>query len=421
MQARVEHESEPERVPRSPAPAEFEPDPEAQPRSPAPEPESEPDPEAQPRSPARASETEPVPQHRSPATASESQPARQSRSNADASPPDSPIAATRPTSHDVARLARVSQATVSRALATADSPVAPATRRRVELAARRLGSLSTRRTRQVGVVVDDLGNPFYLELIDTLHRALDAAGLRLVVLTPQRDQSARALRLLDGSLDGAVLTTVALRSSLPSQLARRRFPFVLLNRETAAPQVADSCVLDNEEGARRVALELARLGHRRIAAVLGPATTSTAQQRERGLRRGLADHGIELAARLTRRGSFSFATGHRAMRSLMSIRGRPSAVFAANDVIAMGALNSARGLGIKVPDDVTLVGFDDIGMAGWELFSLTTVRQDLARMTEIATELLIARIADPDRPLRRVVLPAQLVLRATHGPPAAQA
>lgn len=407
MQARVEHESEPERGLRAHPPA----------------PASEP----HPRPPAPASE--PVPQPRSPATASESQPARQPDSNAGASPPDSSIAATRPTSHDVARLARVSQATVSRALAAADSPVAPATRRRVELAARRLGyvrnesarSLSTRRTRQVGVVVDDLGNPFYLELIDTLHRALDAAGLRLVVLTPQRDQSARALRLLDGSLDGAVLTTVALRSSLPSQLARRRFPFVLLNRETAAPQVADSCVLDNEQGARRVALELARLGHRRIAAVLGPATTSTAQQRERGLRRGLADHGIELPPRLTRRGSFSFATGHRAMQSLISMRGRPSAVFAANDVIAMGALNAARGLGVKVPDDVTLVGFDDIGMAGWELFALTTVRQDLARMTEIATELLIARIADPDRPLRRVVLPAQLVLRATHGPPAARA
>lgn len=331
----------------------------------------------------------------------------------------------RPTSHDVARLARVSQATVSRALGDGPSPVAPATRRRVELAAKRLGYvrnesgriLATRRTQQLGVVVDDLGNPFYLELIETLHRAADSVGFRLVVFTTQRDEEERARRLLDGSLDGVVLTTVELRSPLPVRLAAQRLPFVLLNRVSEVTSEADACVVDNEEGGRQVALELGRLGHRRVAAIFGPATTSTTQLRARGFRHGLTECGIRLPKRMTRHGRYAFEAGHDAMTSLMSEPRRPTAVFCANDVIALGALNAARALGIEVPAAVTIIGFDDIRMAGWELIQLTTVRQDLVRMTEIATELLVARIAAPDRPFERVVLPAELVLRGTHAAP----
>ena len=185
-----------------------------------------------------------------------------------------------PTSHDVALEAGVSQPTVSRAL-RGDPRVTEATRRRVLQAAERLGyvtsdrgrSLSTRRTSRIGVVVEDLDNPFYLELLDVLHERLERADVRMIVLTPQRNDPERVERLVDGSIDGAILTTTHLDSPLPAQLRTRRFPFVLLNRTVDDPAYA-SCAVDNRAGAIRLAEETLRAGHRAIAAVFGPETVS---------------------------------------------------------------------------------------------------------------------------------------------------
>src|SRR4051794_34965918 len=156
-----------------------------------------------------------------------------------------------PTSHDVARRAGVSQPTVSRALRD-DPSVSEQTRRSVRAAADELGyilsargrSLSTRTTGQIGIVVSDLGNPFYLQVLDTAHQALARADRRMLVLTPDGDDQALLSRLLDGSLDGAILTTTVLASGVPAALARRSFPFVLLNR-TIDDAPGDSCVVDN--------------------------------------------------------------------------------------------------------------------------------------------------------------------------------
>jgi LacI family transcriptional regulator len=322
-----------------------------------------------------------------------------------------------PTSHDVARAAGVSQPTVSRAL-RGDPRVAEATRRRVARAAARLGyvasdrgrSLSTRRSGRVAVVVDDLGNPFYLELLDALHDRLERANTRMLVLTPHRNDPLRTERLLDGSIDGVVLTTTTLDSRLPAELRARRFPFVLLNRVVDGVE-ADSCTVDNEAGGAEVARALLRDGHTRIGALFGPPSTSTGRDRERGFRRALADAGADLPDELVRHGPFAFDYGHTGLGELLA--GSPTAVFCANDVVALGALNAARGLGVAVPDELSIVGFDDISMAGWELIRLTTVRQDLRRMGEIAVELVLDRIADPQRDVRRVVLPPELVWRAT--------
>ena len=196
-----------------------------------------------------------------------------------------------PTSHDVARIAGVSQPTVSRAL-RGDPRLSEETRLRVEAAARELHyvpsqrgrSLATRSTGQIGIVVSDLGNPFYLQVLDALHSELAASGLRMLVLTPDDDHRVPLERVVDGSLDGAILTTTQLHSTLPAELSRRGFPFVLLNREIDdAP--GDVCVVDNRAGARLIAEELLGLGHRAIAAVFGPDTTSTGRDREAAFRR----------------------------------------------------------------------------------------------------------------------------------------
>ena len=144
-------------------------------------------------------------------------------------------------------------------------------------------SLATRSTGQIGIVVSDLGNPFYLQVLDELHRALSETPLRMLVLTPDGNDAVPFERLVDGSLDGAVLTTTLLDSSLPAALSERGFPFVLLNREVDdAP--CDVCVVDNHLGGMLAAGELIELGHTEIAALFGPSTTSTGRDREAGFR-----------------------------------------------------------------------------------------------------------------------------------------
>jgi LacI family transcriptional regulator len=319
-----------------------------------------------------------------------------------------------PTSHDVAVAAGVSQPTVSRAL-RGDPRVAELTRVRVTEAARALGyvpsdrgrSLSTRRTSRIGVVVEEVDNPFYLELLDALQVGLEAAGVRTILLRTRHDD---VDHLVDGSIDGAVLTATHLDAQAPALLQARGLPFVLLNR------VLDdgdhpSCSVDNVEGARLLASALHAVGHERVAAVFGPAHTSTGRDRELGARAELA-----LPDARVRRGPFAFATGRDAALELLAgdRATRPTALMCGNDVIALGALDACRILGLRVPGDVSVVGFDDIAMAGWETFRLTTVRQDLRRMAAIAVEMVL----DPAS-RRRVVLPPELVRRDTLGPPPA--
>lgn len=328
------------------------------------------------------------------------------------------------TSHDVARAAGVSQPTVSRALRD-DPRLSDKTKQRVLDAAAALNyvpsqrgrSLSTRSTGQIGVVVTDLGNYFYLEVLDQLHDVLKEAHLRMLVLTPQEDDHESLAQLVDGSLDGAVLTTTNLHSALPGGLAARGFPFVLLNREVDdAP--GDVCVVDNQLGATLAAEEMLALGHTEIAAIFGPETTSTGRDREAGFRAVLTEAAIGMPDERWRRCPFDFSSGFRAASEL--IESRPTAMFCANDIIALGAFNAIRGLGLRMPEDITLIGFDDVRLAAWEAFGLTTVRQDIPRMTTVATDLLLSRIEAPsnDLPLpRRVVLEPTLVRRRTHGPP----
>jgi LacI family transcriptional regulator len=321
----------------------------------------------------------------------------------------------------------VSQPTVSRALRD-DPRLSEETRRRVQEAARELNyvpsqrgrSLATRSTGQIGIVVSDLGNPFYLQVLDALHDELHQAGLRMVVLTPGADNRVPLERIVDGALDGVLLTTAELGSTLPGQLSERGFPFALLNREVDdAP--GDVCVVDNTEGARLIAEELLALGHRAIAAVFGPETTSTGRDREASFRAVLGAAGVELSPERWRRAPFDFSEGHRCILELLP--SQPTALFAANDILALGAYNALYSKGIRVPADITLIGFDDVRLAAWEAFELTTVSQDIEHMVKAGTELLLSRIAaEPEEHIapRRVVLPARLVRRATHGPPPAE-
>lgn len=330
------------------------------------------------------------------------------------------------TSHDVARLAGVSQPTVSRALRD-DSRVSAATREKVEKAARALNyvpseagrSLSTRATRRVGVIVTDLTNPFYPHVIAPLHDELQRLGYRMMLLTERSDEAVAEEQLLEQSLDGVVLTTATTESRLPAQLDRRDMPYVFLNRDTG--QQGDyGSVVDNHGGGRQVAEQLVGLGHRHIAAIFGSGNTTTGRDRELGFRQALADTGIALPESRVARGAFTYDTGYRALPSLLAADEAPTAVFCGNDVVAIGVLNAAVAAGLRVPDDLTVIGFDDLPMADWEVFRLTTVRHDLRELSCQAARLLVRRITGEADPAgERLVLPTEFVPRNTHAPPPA--
>jgi LacI family transcriptional regulator len=325
------------------------------------------------------------------------------------------------TSHDVARLAGVSQPTVSRALRD-DPRVSLQTRERVRRAAETLNyvpseigrSLSTRSTRRVAMVAD-LGNPLYPELMGPVHAALDQHGFRMMLFAEHAEATSAYDRLFDQSIDGVILTTTRLGSTLPTALARRRIPYVMLNRTIPGAENL-SCVADNAGGARQVGVRFVTDGHRRIAGLLGPEETSTGRDRERGFRDALADAGVALPERYVWRNWFTYRSGYAGMKRLMAERPGPTAVFCANDHVAVGAINAAIELGMTVPGDVAIIGFDDLPVARWPIFGLTTVHVPFEAMSEAVVELLVKQMRGEGGESPSVhVFPTELVLRGTHG------
>jgi LacI family transcriptional regulator len=327
------------------------------------------------------------------------------------------------TSIDVARRAGVSQPTVSRALR--DQPgMSEATRRRVKEAARELGyvpqqsgrSLSTRRSRRIGIVVGELSNPFYPALLDPMVRELEAQGYLPVLIHDDGLEEPTTEPIFDGSFDAVLLTTTLLGSSLPGEIERRGIPYVMVNREFVVDRRARStAVPDNATGASLVADLLVDLGHRAVAMVAGPAETSTGTERLDGFRDALARRGIALHPEAVERVPFSMADGAAATARLLDRR-PVKAIFCANDVLAIGALETLARRGLAVPGDVSVVGFDDIPMASLSAIDLSTVAVDLDRLGRRAVRHLADRARDPEVVPTRVVEPVELRLRGTHGP-----
>lgn len=328
------------------------------------------------------------------------------------------------TGFDVARRAGVSQPTVSRTLRNLPG-TSPQTRARVLDAAKALSyipsdagrSLSRRRTQRVAVVSEALTNPYYPELVEPLRRQLALHGYRTVLLTDDAGGSSTD-DLADGSYDGAILTTTLRRSTLPRDLTQHQIPHVLVNRLLDEAE-SSSCGVDNRAGAGAVADLLVDLGHVRIGSIQGPSDTSTGRERADGLVRGLRRNGLTLRRHLTRRAEFSHDAGRAAALDLLTIADRPTAIACGNDVLALGVLSAAAEIGLSVPGDLTVIGFDDIAMAGWPLIGLTTAACDLDAMAKVAVDLLLDQLAGDSAAVERRV-PVALKLRRTHGKPARQ-
>ncbi|HEY1478942.1 MAG TPA: LacI family DNA-binding transcriptional regulator [Gaiellales bacterium] len=331
----------------------------------------------------------------------------------------------RPTIYDVARLAGVSTATVSRAL-NGTAPIAAPTRAAIDDAVAQLGyrpnpiarSLVTKSTQTIALLLPDITNPFYAELVSGAQQVLRERDQAMLLCTTEGDpeQEARYLRLLRAKhVDGVLVDGLTLPADRIAAFVEDGFPIVCLDRDVSSPLIPVVQV-DNRLGARLATEHLLSLGHTRIAHLRG-LDERISDERLAGYRGALRAAGIAADPAIEVPGHFTEQGGHAAMRGLLESGARFSAVFCANDLSAMGALNAILSSGRKVPLDLSIVGFDDLRLAPYTSPPLTTVHQPAKEIAQHATELLLSLIRGKAPSAMHQLLAPTLVVRASTGPP----
>lgn len=328
-----------------------------------------------------------------------------------------PTATSRVTSHDVSREAGVSQSAVSRAF-TPGAPISPEMRRRVLEAAERLGyqpnaiarSLVTQRSGIVALIVGELHNPFYPQALSLFAQALEARGKRALLLThdARRDVQETLDAARSYQIEAAIIFPTRLNNTPPSlgDPAQGGVPVLLFNRHLPGHGLL-SVACDNHAGGRLAAEVLLRGGVQRPAFIGGDPDTSTHQDRLSGFTERLAEAG--LAPLATPASAFQYDWGVQATLDLFASGRRPDGLFGANDIIAIGILDALKSLGLDVPGEVSVVGFDDIQESARLAYRLTTIRQPLEAM--IADALRALEDPEPGQPPR--LHPGELVWRST--------
>ncbi|MFC7843969.1 LacI family DNA-binding transcriptional regulator [Streptomyces sp. NPDC057382] len=331
-----------------------------------------------------------------------------------------------PTIRDVAERAGVSKSLVSLVLRGSDQ-VRPEKREAVLRASRELGyrpnaaarSLSEQRTRTVGVLLNDLRNPWFADLLDGLNSLLHANGLRMLLADARlnrRTGQDPADPLLDLRVDGLVVVGT-LPDPAALEAAAARIPVVLAGSREPAPPGADVVAGDDERGARLATEHLIGLGHRRIAHIAGYGAVGALRRRsfEATMRRhGLADEAVVEPSDMTEEG------GYRATVRLLSRPGRPTAVLAVNDIAAVGVLSAAEELGLRVPRDLSVVGYDNTSIARLRHVWLTTVDHAGHEVGRRAARCLLDRFDDRDAPGREELAAPALEIRGTAAAPPAR-
>ena len=309
----------------------------------------------------------------------------------------------RPTSYDVAQLAGVSQSAVSRCFRPGNS-LSPAKRKLILKAAAKLGyepnvfasSLITKRSNLVAVLISNLTNLHYPQVLAELTQRLDAHGVRVLLFALQNESDVGTIlsQIWRYRVDGAIVAA-SLGPDHLSRFERHRVPVVLYNR-FAESNAVPSVFCDSIGGERLLVDRLVAAGHSRFLILSGPADSYVGNQRVEGALTRLAHHGFGAEVLP---GRFDHESGAAGLRAAMAMDPRPEALICANDLMAIGAMDAARDeYGLAIPADLSVVGFDGVGPAAWPSYRLTTVRQPVQRMTEAAVTMLLERIADPELP-----------------------
>ena len=328
---------------------------------------------------------------------------------------------------DIAAAAGVSPSTVSRALQ--DHPrISPARRQAIQALARQMGyrpsqvarSLVTGRTRTLGVVITDVTDPFVAEVMKGAELASRETGYTLLFASSDRDpdREIEALRLLlDRQVDGMIVISgragsryAELRS--PGEAGIADWPLVLVNNEQSGPGIY-SVRMDNAAGAHEAVSYLRRLGHQRIAFVSGPEGGRSSAERLAGYRHGIAANGLGPLGEIVVAGAGLLEDGPRALEALMGRADPPTAVLCYNDLAAIGLLAAAARTGIRVPDDLAVIGYDNIPLSAFCVPALTTVDQPKEQMGRAAVTMCLQALAGEQ--VRNVVLKGRLILRDSTG------
>jgi LacI family transcriptional regulator len=325
---------------------------------------------------------------------------------------------------DVARRAGVSMATASRALNGLET-VDGALRRRVLDAARAVGyrpnalgrGLRTQRTQTLGVVIPTITNPHFTEAVQAAQDAAAAAGYTTIVSNASRDPEAErrdVLVLTSGRVDGLILAPTQTSPEQLMELLIGGPPVVLMDRRIAGVPW-DWVAVDVAAGVREAVAHLAARGRRRIAFVAGPERISTAEDKLAGYHAGLAGHGLAYETALVVSGDYTEAGGYAAVHELLALHAPPDAIIAANNLSAIGMTRAVFERGLRVPDDLALVGFDDTTWTALVSPALTVVAQPVAALGTTAVRLLLDRLAGtaPETPRQVVLAPSLVVRRST--------
>ncbi|PIE36012.1 LacI family transcriptional regulator [candidate division KSB3 bacterium] len=316
-----------------------------------------------------------------------------------------------PTIHDVAQLARVSLSTVSRVLNDYEA-VNPQTRERVETAIKKLNYEKSksdtvkpgRKKKTVGLIIPDIVDPFYPLLIKGIEQVAKIHGYHLILCDSENDISMEEQHidnLYERGVDGVILIPSPETTSVEN-LVKSGLPFVFLNRFLEM-EGASYVVSDNEEGAYQAIKYLLKLGHRQIVHLSGPQAFSTEKSRITGCKRALAEEGLQCEKDLYIEGNYGLEDAYAQIKALLQKNVSFTAIFAANDMMAFGAKQALKEHGLNIPDDISLVGYDDICFSS--VIALTTVAQPSYEMGRNAMVLLIDFIEG------RVSSPQQIVLR----------
>lgn len=281
-------------------------------------------------------------------------------------------------------------------------------------------SLKNDRTNTIGMMVPNSSNPYFAELIQGIEDAAFKLSYNIILCNAYDDpikQAAYLRVLLEKRIDGLILVSSGADAALADLLQTASVPMVLVDREVAGVE-ADFIESNHEEGGYLAARYLVDLGHRRIGCVSGPAELQPSRDRVAGYRRALAEAGIEHDPAYLLHSDFTSEGGFNAFGKLLALETPPTAIFASNDLMAIGGICAAAEAKVRVPQQLSVVGYDDIALASYSTPRLTTVVQPKYAMGEMITHLLLERIAGGHLPLRRELLKTRLVERQSTAPPA---
>ena len=321
---------------------------------------------------------------------------------------------------EVAEKAGVSRSAVSRTF-TEGASVSAKTRQKVERAAAELGyspnflarSLTTRRTSMIGLVSNNFHNPIFLQVFDMFTRTLQDRGLRplLVNLSKETDPGKSVTMLRQYSVDGVIVASSTLSPEFAHAFREAGMLVVhSFGRYSSAPKV-HVVGIDNRACGRMAARTLVERGYKRVGFMGGPATATSTQDREAGFLAEMADH-KEVAFTTSYCAEYSFDAGRDEMNRLLK-EDPAEAYFCGDDVVSIGALSAIQGADLRVPQDIGLIGLNNMEMAGWENINLTTIHQPLTEIINASVELIVSMLEEPDRIPETRLFPCHVVERGT--------